>query len=163
MAATAEDAAVEVLLAVDVGSSSVRCCPFAVSRSSQTSFPLGSVGVARERVVFGPMGTASAPDVTKAAARVVLECVERLRKVLPSFEVKALGFACFSMSLVGVDSSGNPVTPVFTYADRHPGTLTALATLKELSEAAGSQARIEARTGAPLHSSYAAPQLARLR
>ena len=131
----------DIVLAVDVGSSSVRRCPFAVTRSSAFTAPLGRVGVSRKAVSFCSLGTASAVEMAQATASVVYECLERLRKVIPSFQVTAIGFACFSMSLVGVDSSGTPVTPVFTYADRHPGTVSALDRLKEALQAGDAQGR----------------------
>ena len=166
MAAAAEgasSASLEIVLAVDIGSSSVRCCPFIISHSEKFISPKWRVPISRKAVRFNSLGTASGAEISGAATSVVQECIQELRKSLPNFCIRAIGFGCFAMSLIGVDASGIAVTPVFTYADRHPETSSALQILKQKLEAAGARAEIESRTGAPLHSSYAAPQLARLR
>eukprot|EP00947_MAST-08B_sp_MAST-8B-sp1_P000637 g637.t1 len=140
-------------LVLDVGSSSVRCSFFPDVSQPRSAY------TARQPVRISGEGTFDALDLLGAAERCVAECVESVR---PAPAVKAVAFDCFAMSLLGVDATGEPVTPVFTYADRHQGTAAQVRRLRADLAKTGQVEELHQRTGAPLHTSYAAGQLCRL-
>lgn len=115
-----QDNGARIGLAVDMGSSSVRCSAY-VLRPTGVSFIPGTLAQVK-RDAIGPDGTANAERVVQDVEAVVDGCLRRLRaRGLGDF-VAVVGFAAFVMNLVGVDQGGQPVTPVLTYADRHPST-----------------------------------------
>lgn len=63
-------------------------------------------------------------------------------------EIAAVGTSCFWHSLVGVDASGDPVTPLLLWADTRSASHAAALR----SEFAGDA--VHERTGSPFHSSY---------
>lgn len=75
--------------------------------------------------------------------------------------VSSVGISCLAMSLVGISSSGDPVTPVYTYADSATGE----GHVDHLRAMLGSPDAVrstQVRTGTPIHSSYAPALFTRL-
>jgi gluconokinase len=64
----------------------------------------------------------------------------------PAGRVDAVASSCFWHSLLAVDSTGRPLTPVLTWRD--------LRAASEAEELAASLDDVQARTGAPLHPSF---------
>src|SRR5579862_7059474 len=72
-------------------------------------------------------------------------------------DVRVVGMSAFWHSLVGLDARGEPLTPIYSWADTRSGQ-AALRLRAELDEAA-----IHARTGCMIHPSYYPAKLAWLR
>eukprot|EP00903_Cladosiphon_okamuranus_P014974 g13859.t1 len=105
---------VRLLLAIDIGSSSVRCSAYTVG-SPPLLVPDCAVQL-KHAVVKKEDGTADAEKVVDLVDSAVDRCFSELRARGVSYAVTAVGFACFGMNLVGVGEDGEPCTPVFTYA-----------------------------------------------
>lgn len=122
------------MLALDVGSSSVRA-----QRFDESADPLDDLK--QERYGGGD------PD----------EIVELVRKVVGGRDddVDAIGASCFGHSLIALDQSGRPLTPVLGWRDtRSAGAAEWLR--RRVPDAAA----VHARTGAPLHPSFWPAKLA---
>jgi gluconokinase len=139
------DAAVRPLvLALDIGSSSVRAIVHdghgrpVDGATAQTAYRMQT---SAEGGVF-----VAVDDLRRLVERTIDELHGRCEPVLR--EVRVVGVACFSHSLVGLDQGGRPVTPVLSWAD----TTSAAAALELRAELDG--ATVWRRTGAPLHASY---------
>jgi gluconokinase len=139
------DAAVRPFaLALDVGSSSVRAIvhdghgrPVA-GATVQTTYRMQT---SAEGAVFVPVD-----ELRRLAERTIDELCARCDELLR--DVGAVGVACFSHSLVGLDEGGRPLTPVLSWADT-----TSAAAARELRAELDGEA-VWRRTGAPLHASY---------
>ena len=160
------DAAPLLLLAVDIGSSSVRCTAYVVPHHRRPN--TGSDPAAAPQPLHGAKVPSPPSDIDgrfdpgalEAAARAAVDAC--LAELPPSAHVDAVGFDCFSMSLVGSDADGRACTPVYSYAERHPATAAHARLLKDNLRRTGRLGATYQRTGAPLHVAYAAPTLARL-
>jgi len=137
-----------LILAIDVGTSSCRTALFSetgarlVDTTAQQSYPL---------LTTSDGGAELEPTLL---LRSVLECLGRTMalaradKNLRGRQVAAGGMSCFWHSLVGLDSKGEPLTNVITWADaRCRGDA---ATLRELF----SEKAVHQRTGCMLRSSF---------
>lgn len=131
----------DVILAVDIGSSSVRaaiCDRFGTVIAGMA---------AKAEYQFTRTGDGGATLMPEAVCETVFGCIDR---VLAAYDgpVTAVAVDTFVSSLLGVDAAGQPVTPLYTWADgRGSALMPAL------------RARIEAetyrqRTGCHLHPSY---------
>jgi len=78
----------------------------------------------------------------------VVACLDAIHPNRPPEETRAVGVATFWHGLLGFDSSGHPITPVYTWADTRSFTEAAV-----LRSALDDDA-MHARTGCHLHSSY---------
>jgi gluconokinase len=131
-------------LALDIGSSSVRAIVHdghgrpVDGATAQTVYRMQT---SAEGAVFVPVD-----DLRRLVELTIDELHARCEAVLR--EVRAVGVACFSHSLVGLDQGGRPVTPVLSWAD----TISAAAALELRAELDGRA--VWRRTGAPLHASY---------
>ena len=165
-----------LILAIDIGSSSTRCSAYRMVTVDDVS----TVVVAVEGCSSSIKMQAIQPNTGKVriyrkddgsdkemcVLDDVDECVDMtLTKVREkycesSFIVSACAFSTFVMNLVGVDSDGTPVgnDATVSYACNTPAVARECAALsgklteEELDE-------MYERTGAPLHSAYALPQL----
>ena len=161
-----------ILLAVDIGSSSVRCSPYALAPCA----PLHRA-LPRRTVSLSPAGSFAPMQLAEIVDGVVDDCLASLRNHFKGnvendgnggekesfFEVVAVGFACFAMSLVGVNSRGQPETAVMTYSDKNEGTKKATARLRtEFLRAGKSETYFYNRTGTVIHPAYAPAHLMRL-
>lgn len=126
----------DAILAVDVGSSSIRG---AVFDTEGNRLQLVSRAY-RDRGTRGSTGVFAAQEIARL-----------LRDLLLELDLRSVGTVTFSSlwhSLVGVDESGAPTTPVYTWEAPSPDvTLDALGTTLELES-------YRRRTGSYLHASY---------
>ena len=100
-----------VWLAVDIGSSSIRCSVF--SRDDQNEklatvhYPRRSVQPITGRIRLE--GTDDELPLLEAIDWVVDQAIDHVRKSIGEIQVVVVGFACFVMNLVGVDDDEQPV------------------------------------------------------
>ncbi|CAM9534609.1 unnamed protein product, partial [Ectocarpus sp. 12 AP-2014] len=146
---------VRVLLAVDIGSSSVRCSAYTVG-SPPVLVP--GCAVQLKHTIVKEDGMADAEQVILLVDAAVDKCFGELRARKVAHAVIAVGFACFGMNLVGVNAGGKPCTPVFTYAGSS-GASCGPSPMGRGGKGGLEEAR--RRTGAPTHVSYAPAQLLR--
>ena len=112
----------------------------------------------------------AASEVVAGLASTSIDVDERLAELsLPSSrevcttlqagsKIEAVGFASAAMTLVGVDASGAPVTPVYSYARKDDAAESHVEGLRERITkdfGAGAVEALYQETGAPLHSAYA--------
>lgn len=143
-----------IVLALDAGSSSVRCSAYWA-----TGEPIPE---SRQQLPFhlSPDGTAPVASFRQQVERAVDGCLERLRGRGLAQRIQGVGWANFAMSWLAVDEAGRPLTPAFTYADTRSGPATD--ELRAELQAAGLLDILHQETGAPIHSAYAPAQLRRL-
>ncbi|GAB5031647.1 sugar (pentulose and hexulose) kinases [Nannochloropsis oceanica] len=108
-------------VAVDIGSSSVRCSAYVLRRDGGVAFIPGTLAQVK-RDAMRPDGTVDAICILQDVESVLDACLCLVRGKGLGPYVAVVGFAAFVMNLVGVDREGSPITPVLTYADRHPTT-----------------------------------------
>ncbi|OQS00638.1 hypothetical protein ACHHYP_20124 [Achlya hypogyna] len=150
-----EKAKEATIVVVDIGSSSVRASAYVFVRGEWVAVE-GSLRQQPMRALQ-PNGTANM-SLIQAAVECVLDGTTAWLSKQKAYTVVQVGFSSFAMSLVGVNSAGSPITPVYTYAGQGADEA------RELSDVlakGGLDAEIYDRTGAPLHPAYAAPQLLR--
>jgi len=132
----------EVILAVDVGSSSVRAALYGKSgrrvEGTESSLPY-SLDVTRQGAA-----TVDAEELFGMFVRVVDETLGSVGHR----EVSGVAVSTFWHGLLGVDGAGEPTTPVFTWADRR-----AAPQARELREKLDAES-LHGRTGCVPHSSY---------
>jgi gluconokinase len=125
-----EEGITQVILAVDVGSSSIRCTAYRVraATGSSPTKPGGSsqqadkvepvsedsYAVRKIRTVEPNTGkimltTEDGTNLLDEIDGIIDECLEKLRNSLEEFHVLGLGFATFCMNLIALDEYGNPV------------------------------------------------------
>lgn len=142
-------------LVLDIGTSSVRC---AVYRPDATVLP-GTA--ARRPFVFEEDATAQVDLLRSRTEEVIDECLTRYREGAAAIgPIVVVGWTGFAMSWLGVDADGQPVTPVYTYADAASGPF-ADQLRAQLAES-GRLSAIYQQTGTPIHVAYAPAQLLRL-
>ena len=144
-----------IVLAIDVGSSSVRCSAFRVGEDTNDTKHIPSC---TSTLPLHATNAKSADSIEEATTSVLRICIQRLESK-GAVSIRAVGVATFAMSLVGVDKiSGEALTPVFTYA----GDASVLSSAQQLkSEHTPSElSRHYLNTGTVLyHPSYAMAQL----
>ena len=173
-----------LVLAIDVGSSSIRCSAYRMVTSdddggSTSTLPgvvtsvegcsssiktqgvmpnTGKIGIYREndggdeRCMLDDIDTCV--DVTLDKVR------EKYDASNSSFIVSAVGFSTFVMNLVGIDCDGKPVgnDATLSYACNAPDVARECEAIREKLRTKELDEMYQ-RTGAPLHSAYALPQL----
>lgn len=104
----------DIILAIDIGSSSVRCGAFKVEKLPDKIRHVTNydVAVVRKNIDHG---YANAIQILADVNFVVEGCIKNLGEI-GIRRVKYVGLSCFAMSLVGLDDNGDPCTKVFTYA-----------------------------------------------
>jgi len=128
------------VLALDVGTSSVRACVY-----DERGRPVGHAETqTRYDVTHGRGGAAELdPDhlvaVTRAARDEALGEAKR---------VDAIGCACFWHSLLGLGADGRPTTPLLLWQDTRSAPQA-----ERLAAELGAEA-VHARTGCPVHAAY---------
>lgn len=132
------------VLALDVGTSSTRAILFDASGEA--------VPDAVSQHTY-ELTTSTAGEVSVAAAdllKVVEQTIDEVLKAAGEYaaQVKAVATDTFWHTIVGIDGSGHPVTPVITWEDTRPHK-AALALRAQLDEQA-----VHERTGARFHASY---------
>ncbi|MGB3329718.1 MAG: gluconokinase [Thermomicrobiales bacterium] len=143
MPAPASDAS-STVLAIDIGSSSVRCLAYDVDgrqiEGSETQIPHT---LRTDRFGASEADPRHLFDLTVA-------CVDGTIAILgPRIaDVAAIGMSCFWHGLLGLDAQGDPTTPVFMWADKRAGAFVAPLAVEFPAEEA------IAATGCRIHSSY---------
>ncbi len=142
-----------LVLAVDIGSSSVR----AAIHDRRGRTVRGCVARVRYTWEAGPDGAVRLPLPT--ALDLVGEALDRIAVIAGALagEVVAGGISCFFHSIVGLDGSGHAVTPVLSWSDTTSARDAAV--LRGQVDAAA----VHACTGAPIHASYWPARVRRLR
>lgn len=131
-----------VVLAIDIGSSSVRAMVFDLSAQA--------VEDCTEQIPYeldiADGGVTLDPHVLR---RLVEECVDQLIARLDRrFEIAAVGIASFWHSLLGLSRAGEPVTPIFHLADnRSAGIVDQMRRMED-------EQRSREIAGTVFHSSY---------
>lgn len=149
-----ESAEKKLILAVDLGSSSVRASAYLLDGTSveeSTEFRNTEQSVD---------GTFDPQVLTEQTEQVVSGCLARVRQLTGSANFIAVAWTSFAMSWLGVDSTGIPVTPVYTYSDACSGPYADSLRQELLHQ--GSLEETWQRTGTPIHTAYAPAQLLRL-
>ena len=146
----------ELIIAIDIGSSSVRCTAYNTATNPPTLTPYSSKITSEP---FDDNGQYDADVLTDSVEKALKTCIQQMPL---NYHIVALGFDCFAMSFVGSNSSNQAITKVFSYAERSASTATYTTKLKQrLLRQNGIESTYQ-RTGAPIHSAYAGPTLMRL-
>jgi gluconokinase len=142
-----------LVLAVDIGSSSVRAALH--DRLGRTL--RGTAVQVRYDWQVGPDG--SVRISCRALLALVGQALDHLVAVAGPLltQVAAGGVSCFFHSMVGLDAAGRPITPVLSWADTT--SAAAAAALRERVDPED----IHGKTGAPVHASYWPARILRLR
>eukprot|EP00512_Aurantiochytrium_limacinum_P012624 CAMPEP_0171567672 /NCGR_PEP_ID=MMETSP0961-20121227/1297_1 /TAXON_ID=87120 /ORGANISM="Aurantiochytrium limacinum, Strain ATCCMYA-1381" /LENGTH=539 /DNA_ID=CAMNT_0012121633 /DNA_START=176 /DNA_END=1792 /DNA_ORIENTATION=+ len=164
------------LLAVDIGSSSVRAAVYSVR------IPSGGIDGLRAKAgescdvheslsgllpeliphsarqhVYMLTESTEVESLVQLIEKAVTESLESLSKDTTIHEV---ALSCFAMNLLGLDNSGKPCTPLMTYAGYSPAIIKASEDLHKELAASGRIDEMRGRTGTTMyHTSYAACQL----
>lgn len=144
----------DLILAVDLGSSSVRASAYRTNGDR-----LEGVSGSR-RTEQAADGTFDPLVLAELTDQVISECLENVRRMQSGHRFIAVAWTSFAMSWLGVDRGGRPVTPVYTYADTRSGSHAE--NLRRELEQEGALACTCQRTGTPIHTAYAPAQLLRL-
>jgi gluconokinase len=139
----------QVILALDIGTSSTR----AVAYAADTGEPVPDATFVREHqpAVTADGGSTLPPDTIVEEA---VDCLERvLRQLGPKMTPLGVGISCFWHSFVGVDGDGAPQTPILLWSDRR-----STPQVEQLRGRIDVNAYTQ-RTGCQLHTSYALGRL----
>ena len=147
-----------IILAVDIGSSSVRCTAYTFSPPDTTINLHGACSKVLTPE-FDENGQFDPQILRSSVEAAITDC---LSKISTEDIIVAIGFDCFAMSFVGSDASGNAITKVFSYAERSESTAMYTDKLRRRLELGNLTEATHQRTGAPMHSAYAGPTLMRL-
>jgi gluconokinase len=160
----------DVILALDIGSSSIRCTAYAYSMNNETGVEVevieGCSSSIPVRSVQPNAGTIHLQYGTKETLLDKVDaCVDKvvvqLRKMrTKTFRVVAVGFSSFVMNLIAVDAQGTMLGDEFSisYACNAPAVAQECQSIRDELGEEGT-ARLYQTTGAPIHSAYALPQL----
>lgn len=133
-----------LVLSVDAGTSSLRVAVY-----DATGLPVRGIE-ARESCPARATpdgGNELDPNALFAAfERAVDACLQRAGHL--ASQIQAVGMSCFWHGLMGIDERGEPLTPIYTWADTRSGE-AARALRSTLDERA-----VHSRTGAVFHASY---------
>jgi len=147
------DAATPLVLALDLGTSSLRAIAF---DAQGRPVPGTEEQIPYQNTTTADGGAESDADALVAMLRRCLDgAVRRLGD--RADRVAAVGTSCFWHSLLGLDAAGKPATPVLMWSDTRAAA-DAARLRQELDAAA-----VHDRTGCPLHSSFWPAKLAWLR
>lgn len=157
-----EDTEREIILALDVGSSSVRCSAFKVSKKDGSIEKIQSASKTVS-CVRPNSGKIQWHHGNETLLDIIDQCVDVTIQKLRGDHVgsiAAVGFSSFVMNLVGCDESGNFIDEEATmsYACNTIDVAKECKTIRgELGNAGSS--KLYQETGAPVHPSYAIAQL----
>jgi gluconokinase len=126
------------LLVIDTGSSSVR-----VMLYDGQAQPIEGAS-ARRQHAFNPDDEADPVQLRG----LIENCIDEVLGHPASGEIEGVGMATFAGNWLGLDAAGQPVTPLYTYADSRGGEV-ATALRQKIDAAANCQ-----RTGCPIHPAY---------
>lgn len=142
-----------IVLAVDIGTSSVKA---GLYDSAANSVPSTHVSVAHDQISRND-GTVEEP--VDRIVEAVESAIDRVLEIAQDhgYEIAAVAMDSMASTVLGVDSDGVPLTPVYTYADTR--SAQDVDSLKEELDAAA----VHQRTGAMQHTSYVAGRVRWLR
>ncbi len=133
-----------VILVIDIGSSSTRAALYDIS----ARLIPGSLVQEQCTLYTAPDGTAEDNPVALFAR--VVRCIDGVLAVAGSRsrQIAAVGCATYVSNVLGTDAVGQPLTPIYTYADTR--SAAAARALQERFD----EGEIWQRTGCPLRTSY---------
>jgi len=144
-----------MVLAIDIGTSSSRSAIYDVAgtrlleTTAQFSYPLQTEADGRAEL--------RPADLDRAVRQAVAATLKTWRASKSSSSIIGIGVSCFWHSLLGLDKSGRPATPIYTWADSRCHAEAAL-----LRRDPG-EATLHARTGCMSRTSFWPPKLHWLR
>lgn len=130
------------VLVIDLGSSSVRALLM-----DEAARPIDGAAAAIKHTLFTDSEGASTADAADLRGKIEA-CIDAVMLHPAAKAIRAVGAACFVGNILGLDSDGQPVTPVYTYADTRSAA-DADALTQHLDAVA-----LHQRTGCRPHSSY---------
>ncbi|PWT92184.1 MAG: carbohydrate kinase [Blastocatellia bacterium] len=132
-----------ILLSIDVGTSGVRASLFNESGDEITGSRVISRRKSNSFSAFGELN----PDLIFDQ---LVETIDQLfsNSIHASSQIRYVSISCFWHSLMGVDASGKPTTPLLTWADTRASQLVAQL------RANFDEGAIHTRTGSRFHASY---------
>lgn len=101
------------VLAVDIGTSSVKTGLFDLHANSVPG--ISQTIPHRQTVAADGTSEEDAEEIRYAVEQSIDAVVEKAGNL--AAQIAGVGFDCMASTILGVDSTGNPVTPVYTYAD----------------------------------------------
>jgi gluconokinase len=137
------------VLVIDAGSSSMRALLF-----DDSAQPIAMASRPHDFVTTPP--GAATTDAANVQA-MIESCLDEILQHPQAHNISVVGMDTFVGNLLGVDSSGHPLTPIFTYADIR--SADDVAALKERIDIKAAHQR----TGCLLHTAYLPGRLAWLR
>jgi gluconokinase len=147
------DAALPLVLTLDLGSSSVRAALFDARGRAVAGY------TAQEQSALRVSADGAAEDDAEVALARMARCIDAVLARAGSLaaEIGAVAVATMATTLVGLDAAGRPLTPLRTYADTRAAQ-DASRLREQLDEAA-----VHDRTGCLIRASYWPAQLAAIR
>ncbi|HET7377824.1 MAG TPA: FGGY family carbohydrate kinase, partial [Anaerolineae bacterium] len=138
------DALAPFILTLDIGSSSIRAMIFDARARSIANLE------ARELHTFHTKADGTAIDDAGQVLQRSVKVIDQLINMLGdrSADIRAVAIDTYAMNMLGLDRSGSPITPIFTYADTRP-TEDAAQLREQFNEAS-----VHDRTGCPIRSGY---------
>ncbi|CAM9269041.1 unnamed protein product [Chrysoparadoxa australica] len=152
-----------LVMAVDIGSTSIRCCAYAIGGGA----PQLVEGSAVQLTMTVPIIAGEVSEILKMVDGAVDACIKKLRQqgldASTGGIIKGVTIASLAMALVGVNRKGDPVTHLMSYREGGRGGGAGAASKRLRAEAGHSYPSMYQRTGAPcLHPAYAPAQLLQL-
>ncbi len=138
-------------LIIDIGSSSVR----ALLLDERAATIPGALAQQPQQIGTQPLGAATL-DINELQYKVE-QCIDQVLQHPAARGVRVVGMATLVGNLLGLDETGTPITPIYTYAD-----MRASEAIPDLQAALDLEA-LHQRTGCRLHSAYHPARLAWLR
>lgn len=139
------DPTMPIALALDVGSSSVRVTAYGADGHAQLA-----IGAYRHYAAATTADGGAEFDAPQLLTH-ILECMDEAVQRAGSTPIAAIGVDTFATNLIGLDSSGQPITPVYMWNDSRSRHYVA-------PFAANLTAHHYDRTGTPPHVSYWPPR-----
>ncbi len=143
-----------VLLSLDIGTSGIRAALF-----DEHGAEIPGSGVKSSRLAPGAMdfSTSDADALRSQVVETIDATLFEAQFVDATARIELIAVSCFWHSLLGIDETGRPTTPVLGWADNRAATAVV-----ELRSKLNEQ-QVHARTGCRLHPSYWPAKILRLR
>jgi len=156
-------ASMEAILALDIGSSSIRCTAYDISHDalkkisspiSSSSLTIRCVEPNTGKIQLGNGGDCLLQKIDQTVVAVLEDLPDNARVV-------AVGFSTFVMNLIAVDQKGLPLGDEFTlsYACNSPNVVEECGSIRNAYTPEHLCHLYQHITGAPIHSAYAIAQL----
>ncbi|KAF4323020.1 hypothetical protein BBO99_00003384 [Phytophthora kernoviae] len=161
LASTEQYRELPVCIVVDIGSSSIRASCWALAADAHWVLIDGSLKQQHQDSI-DVHGEAEAAQIATTVEKVLDGALHFLRVAGLTHKLVGVGFSCFAMNVLGVDTRGNAVTPVYTYAGRRKATAEWARELQERLSTRGELDETHNRTGTVIHPAYAPATFLRL-